>query len=256
METPFPPPNPDTRLSNAVREILELPENPGEVALSGFFEKDDHGTPYRTEKVAIASMAQALEAEGDPVNSFYLERFTDRRFLEGLTVAAERTDTDVLNYVRHSNRYSMIDRFTVHDREHSVTIPMSADNLHASGKQRREETHDGFDMESVLAQGIDPNYVLYFRATRPSMSPKPEYYWTSDLWEVNYSLGGEGSNRAGDSIILVSTLAQIAENGGLMIDVNDDNGIAVRQVGLAPYDQKDALFSYSLYNYISPVKEG
>ncbi len=263
MEIQLPTPNPDTRVSNEIIEILDLPSDPTEVATGGIFANikfaPNHGDEYRTENVTIAAMAQELQSSGERINAFYLERLKDRRFLEGLTVAAEWHGTKVIEYMKHSSRYSIIDRWGgehggVHDIKNEVTVPQSPDNLHANGNLRRVEKHDRFNMDYVISKGIDPNYVLYFRATRPSVTPKPEYYWTSDFREVNYGLQQEGSNRQADSIVLVSTLSQIAENGGLMIDVNDDEGIAVRQIGLASYHQADALFSYSLHKYQSPIK--
>lgn len=89
--------------------------------------------------------------------------------------------------------------------------------------------------------GVDPEKVLMFRVTQPG-GPKPEYYWTTDFMEARGSLALElGEAQRKTSIILVDTLLSVAENGGLIRDMNDDQGVAVRQIGTAPYDQESAI---------------
>jgi hypothetical protein len=96
-------------------------------------------------------------------------------------------------------------------------------------------------LDYVKASGVDPTRVLFFRVTQPSEHPKPELYWTSDFAETKGGLGIELGAQASTSVILVSTLEDISHNGGLMDDINDDSGIAVRQIGLNNFDQNDAL---------------
>jgi hypothetical protein len=81
-----------------------------------------------------------------------------------------------------------------------------------------------------------------FRVTQPSTTPKPEYYWTSDYFEVTRGLHAEISiEDRTNSVILVSSLEDINKNNGLMVDIDGESGLTVRQIGFEPYDQKNCL---------------
>ena len=69
----------------------------------------------------------------------------------------------------------------------------------------------------------------------------PELYWTTDVMEVRGGLSVELGKQRKTAVILIDTLDSVARNGGLMRDVNDDSGVAVRQIGLEGYDQSDAI---------------
>lgn len=113
---------------------------------------------------------------------------------------------------------------------------------HANGTPRRSEEGLILDMDKVRACGIDPSKVLIFRVTQPSEEPKPEFYWTTDFIETRGGLGlGLGSQRK-TAVILVDTLESVYGGGeGLIRDVNDDSGVALRQIGLQAYDQAKAI---------------
>ena len=113
-----------------------------------------------------------------------------------------------------------------------------AETTHANGKIRRAESDYKINVEYLKTQGIDPSQVLFFRVTQPTDKPKPEYYWTSDYFETQKGLTREiSSKQRKTSIILVSSLDVINSNGGLIQDINDDNGLAVRQIGTGDFDQ-------------------
>lgn len=109
---------------------------------------------------------------------------------------------------------------------------------HADGRKRRSEAGYRIHVEYLRSQGIDPKKVLFFRTTQPSDTPKPEYYWTSDYFETRRGLRQEiPTEQRRQSITLVADLETIAQNGGLITDINDDSGLAVRQIGTGPFDQ-------------------
>lgn len=192
--------------------------------------------------MGMDSILAELIRGGENVNPALIDRLDDERLLLGLADLAKTSEISAAEYVWHSNRYSNINRFgPLFDRSRPVTIAASKDNLLFNGSARREETGYLLDLDYVVAQDIDPNLVLYFRVTQLSGEPKPEYYWTSDFSETKNGLRKELGASADTAVILVSTLGEIAKNGGLISDVNDDNGIAVRQVSLATFDQSNAL---------------
>ena len=98
---------------------------------------------------------------------------------------------------------------------------------------------------SALTRDIDPSKVLFFRRTIPSKDPKPEFFWTSDYFETRQGLTAEISPKNRDTaIIIVASLDAINKNGGLIQDINDDQGIAVRQIGTDNFDQNLALTKF------------
>jgi hypothetical protein len=171
----------------------------------------------------------------------------------------EQSNTSIKEYLRHSNRFAFLDRERLFDRSQPVVIPESSNNLTQLGNLRPEETGYRLDMDFVRASGIDPAKVLYFRATQPG-GPKPEYYWTSDINEAKRELREELGVQAAAAAVLVSSLEDISCNGGLMNDINDDGGVAVRQIGLDNFNQNDALLVLGrstvgwLQNSSRPVK--
>lgn len=189
-------------------------------------------------KTNLAAINDELTAEGEPIHPGLYDKLDDDPRL--LDVLASRIGADLKEYIRHSNRYQIAAR-----REpifgKVVAIPPAVDNLHGDGQSRRHEEGPMIDLDAVRQAGVDPDHVLYFRVTQPSEIPCPEYYWTSDFSEVRNGLNRELGDTAETAVILVSTLGHIAQNGGLIRDINDDGGVAVRQIGLAPFDQRSAL---------------
>ena len=223
----------------------------------GFFdldEPDDVGplwnvrvapVPFKTDGVLLSAMKDSLADQGQRINETLFHQLDDVRFIEGLEAYCAASGERVEDYFYHSNRFATLDRFAgLFDRNQPVVIPESDDNRYHTGSLRREEEGHKMDFDHLAAAGIDPKYVLYFRVTQPTDgTPKPEYYWTSDLHETKAGLDYELGMRAHTAIILVSTLAEIAQPDGVMDDINDDQGIAVRQISLTPFDQSRAMFT-------------
>ncbi|MBP7820755.1 hypothetical protein KA025_00315 [Candidatus Saccharibacteria bacterium] len=194
-------------------------------------------------EIILGRALATLLAEGEDVNPAFLDKIDNEELIIGLLEAAEPSGIPIAEYIRHSNRFSNINRFgEIFGRGSPIVIEESEDNLYQSGRLRPSEMGYTLSFQYLEDNDIDPSLVLYFRATQPSDVPKPEYYWTSDFGEVKNGLGRELGNHADTAVILVSTLKDIANNGGLMSDINDDSGIAVRQIGLGTYDQSRALF--------------
>lgn len=186
-----------------------------------------------------ATLAQ-LRQDGERINPCFIDRMEDPLLLQGLADRDGVGIAGVTEYVRHSNRYSNLGRQAIFNGW--VTMPESDLYLYPSGNAREEQIGQSLDLDAVRDLGADPSRILYFRVTQPAVQqPKPEYYWTSDFIEVKRGLRHELGHQAATAIILVSTLEKIAENGGLISDINDDSGIAVRQRGHGPFDQRDAL---------------
>lgn len=117
-----------------------------------------------------------------------------------------------------------------------VIIP---ETIHHNGRTRRSEQGYRIDVEYLRSIGVDPSKVLFFRITQPSDTPKQEYYWTSDYRETKQGLTAEiPVSQRSSAVILVADLDTINSNGGLIQDINDDQGLAVRQIGVGPFDQK------------------
>lgn len=111
-----------------------------------------------------------------------------------------------------------------------------------NGRWRSSQEGYRINIDEVIRQGIDPSFVLFFRLTQPSEKPKPEWFWTSDYFETRFGLQREiPPEQRSTAVILVADLLTINENHGLIQDINDDNGLAVRQIGFAPFDQKRAI---------------
>lgn len=120
-----------------------------------------------------------------------------------------------------------------------VRIPETS---HNDGRVRRAESGYKISLEYLKSMGIDPSKILFFRVTQPATEPKPEYYWSSDFFETQYGLTAEiPSAKRDHSVTLIASLKDISSNGGLIQDINDDNGISVRQIDSGPFDQNKAL---------------
>jgi hypothetical protein len=192
----------------------------------------------------LADQGEAFE-DGD--QAWLRRQFGDPKILEGLAETEEKTGIPLEEFIRHSFRFHhATERGTSTGAiaGEDITIETGEHNLLHTGEQRRTESGSKVDIERIEKLEIDPSKVLFFRVTQPSDTPKPEYYWTSDSVEARNGLTWELGEQAETAIVLVATLDTIAQNGGLIEDVNDDQGVAVRQIDLGPFDQKKALYSF------------
>lgn len=209
------------------------------------FDSSSSDTPVHN--MSLDEIEAQLKAEGENLNPIFLDMCdADSVLLNGLNWVYEQQGIPPSEYIKHSNRLANLPKRSVFSETEHVVIPVSDDNVHAWGESRRHEEGPKLDIDYIVSKGVDPKYALFFRVTQPSNGqPKPEYYWTTDFNEVRGGLRDELGASAETAIILVSTLDTIAQNGGLMWDINDDSGIAVRQIGLDTFDQNKALFSFS-----------
>jgi hypothetical protein len=200
--------------------------------------------PYQSDGQALSRITEQLGVDHEDVNPDLMNQLDDYRLLDRLQAHCEHTGIPLIEYVRHSNRFSNLNRFGgMFNPDALVTIPEGTDNVHANGHPRPHEEGHRMNLNYLRGKGVDPRYVLCFRVTQPmGDQPKPEYYWTSDFKETRDALNAElGLKQAATALILVSTLEAIAQNGGLIDDMNDDQGVAVRQIGLGPFDQGQAI---------------
>ncbi|MBD3303770.1 hypothetical protein GF343_01370 [Candidatus Woesearchaeota archaeon] len=184
----------------------------------------------------------------EEANPFVLEYFQDPNLFPALPEEIRNSEERLTEIIQNTSRFSDL---IYKERQkrwsgdltgllgEEVPVP---ETEHADGRTRRAETGYRVNVDYLQAIGIDPSKVLFFRLTQPSDEPKPEYYWTSDYFEALRGLTVEVPEEQRDNaVILVSDLAIINENKGLIQDVNDDQGLSVRQIGTGPFGQEKAI---------------
>ncbi|MFA7243684.1 MAG: hypothetical protein WC080_00065 [Patescibacteria group bacterium] len=207
--------------------------------------------PIDREKKAeeqVLKICDFLKAQGIIINPMVAEYFEDPDLYESLPENIRSSDNRMAELIAHSMAFS---DFAYKARKKrwggdvsgflgkEVTIP---ETPHNDGQVRQSETGYQVNLEALGDEKINPDLVLFFRVTQPSESPKPEYYWMSDYYEAKNGLTAEiPPEQRENAIILVSSLRTIATNEGLIHDVNDDQGMSVRQIGIGTFDQKDCL---------------
>jgi hypothetical protein len=195
--------------------------------------------------VQVEELLTKLASTGAQVSPVAAEAFSCRPFLEALPPSVRMDAAQMYSYLEHSCRFGCIreERYLGDIRD----VPQS---LHEDGRVRRAESGREVLLDRIREAGISPEHVLVYRCSQPAGEPKPEYYWTTDFWEACRGLQAEISpTKRQSSVILVSTLADIATNGGLIRDINDDGGLAVRQIGLGPFAQEKCL---AVFRYVRP----
>ncbi len=203
-------------------------------------------------ETTLSTIQAELTAEGEPGfdddPGWMRRQFGDQNLFDGLRAVEASGGVPMKEYVRHSHRFSMLSHDLDSVLNGRVAISSGDGNTRQNGQERRDEEGSVIDLDLVRTQGVDPSKVLYYRVTQPATPDnplKPEYYWTSDSLEVRTGLGKELAGKDATAVVLVSTLDMIAENGGVMTDVNDDSGVAVRQIGLGPFSQQNTLFRFA-----------
>lgn len=172
--------------------------------------------------------------EMDPV---IFEYFQNGALYNSLRAAMKGDDVEMSRFISNTSRFnSLIQDQALYGREMVI-----AHGFLENGTARREEMGKVINLAYLREKWVDPSKVLFFRVTQPGW-PKPEYYWTTDMFEVFNGLRQEISpEKRKSSVILVSSLEHINTNGGLIRDVNDDGGLAVRQIGIGNFSQNDVL---------------
>lgn len=201
-----------------------------------------------SEAERISFISENLRKKGVEVPAWILRDFSDPALYPALPEYIRDDQELFSSYIENTAKFSEIIHTELRKRDtgdksglfgSEESIPAS---LHANGRERREESGYRVNPEYLHTVGIDPRKVLFYRITQPSDTPKPEYYWTSDFHEVVAGLHAEvrGEQRK-NAVVLVADLQTINENEGLIQDINDDQGLPVRQIGLGPFDQKKSL---------------
>lgn len=204
-----------------------------EIDFSAFLSNEPPKTNPRVEEV----VNQALN-EGEALHPMVVEFFRDESLSNALTenLSAQELREYLANTSAFWNSCRPENASVVLGEQ--VTIPES---VNAAGGVRRSESGQVLLLDGIRSLGIDPGKILMFRITSPG-PPKPEYYWTSDYFETVKGLTQEiDPTVRKDAVILVSDMETINSNGGLIVDINDDSGLPVRQTGLDVFDQNRAM---------------
>lgn len=209
-------------------------ENP----LLSFKEKERSEREKVTEETIDRIVVLLLQRK-ELLNPFVIEYFKDPDLFYSLPDEIRENSELLSGYVLNSSRFGD----SIHNNPDlygpMVHLPESA---HEDGRARRAEDGPKIQTNSLTKRGVDSKKVLFFRVTQPAEIPKPEYYWTSDYFETQRGLRMEiTSEKRKTAIVLVADLDTINANGGLIADINDDQGLAVRQIGQENFDQKLAL---------------
>lgn len=196
----------------------------------------------------VNAAVDVLIQQGEELNPLVVNYFLDADLFEALPAEIRNDKAQLEAYISSTSRFKEIVGTERAARARGQKDGLLGEEVkieestHADGRVRRAESGYRLHIDSLKAKGIDPAKVLFFRLTQPGDSPKPEYYWTSDYFETTTGLNAEvGIEQRGSAVVLVSDLATINGNGGLIQDINDDSGIAVRQINPGPFDQKTAL---------------
>jgi len=209
--------------------------------------KSDPEIDKKINKIAETLRNQKERIELSPM---VMDFFSDPDFFNALPEEIKNNERKLSELMINTDRFSLMigrERIRRIQKERSegsifgdeVEVPES---LHHDGRVRRAESGYKINLDYLREQGIDPTKVLFFRVSQPSTTPKPEYYWTSDYFETQRGLTVEiPDDQRKNAVILVADLETINQNGGLIQDINDDNGLAVRQIGAASFDQRLAL---------------
>lgn len=224
-------------------ETMPVTNNPDndESCFSSDFEdvpvNNENFTQYEDDTGRIEGAISELEEAGIYIEGGIEYRWKDKPLLDAL----EAKGVDIAEAIVFTSEFNRTARHFEDQLFQEIVELPAGHGTHRDGRPRRAESGARLDLERVKECGIDPTKVLMFRVTQPSDEPMPELYWTTDFIEVRGGLGLELGKQRETSVILIDTLDSVASNGGLMRDINDDAGIAVRQLGLNKYDQASAV---------------
>jgi hypothetical protein len=210
--------------------------------MHNFFES--RSTPE--EEAIKARMEKILTLLADRSSPGVYSMFCEPKLYENLPEEVRSNDELLAEYVRNTGKFVDLIYDEIFDRSNKPKILGQNTHIpetqHADGSMRRAENGHLIDLEAVKKNGIDPEKVLFFRVTQPSDKPKPEYYWTTDFYETQRGLSQEISpEKRRTAITLVANLKTIAGDQGVIKDLNDDQGVAVRQISTEPFDTSKCL---------------
>lgn len=201
-----------------------------------------------------------LEKSIGALYGFTLDYFQDRDLFLALPTRIRHSKKELSLIIENSGKFDNIIHIERDKRHKGINPCLFGEKVYIpetmmqNNRKRRAQEGYRINVEYIVSQGIDPTKVMFFRVTMPLGVPKPEYFWTSDYFETVSGLTAEiPYEDRQKSIILVADLLTINQNGGLIQDINDDNGLAVRQIGTNPFDQRKALTSFKP-NYPTRLK--
>lgn len=196
----------------------------------------------------IDKLTEELGTYGEGRSKLVERYFKDVAFFNALPEEVRNSDTELSELIRNCGRFDNIIESERSRRSQTGNSDLFGEKIeipetqHADGRTRRIEVGYKVNTDALSARGIDPTKVLFFRISQPSSVPKPEYYWTSDYFETQHGLMMEiPSVQRKTAITLVASLSAISSNEGLIQDVNDDSGLAVRQIGAGVFDQQHTI---------------
>lgn len=197
-------------------------------------------------KIKIESLFESLIAQREAIHPFVAEYFQESDFLSSLPEAIQRDEQELAGFIINTSKFFDIVsecQKCLQDGESLFGEDVHlAESVHADGRTRRAESGRKINVDFLRNKGIDPLKVLFFRITQEAKVHKPEYYWTTDYFETQKGLLREMPvEQRTTAITLVASLEAINNNDGLIQDINDDNGLAVRQIGTESFDQDLAI---------------
>ncbi|MFH1089905.1 MAG: hypothetical protein V1716_05810 [Candidatus Uhrbacteria bacterium] len=189
----------------------------------------------------VADLSNQLSRRGIELYPIAWEIFTDKLFLDALPPEIRENPEQLALYAEHTGKlFDLLPRGGFYGER--LTLPRTGEN----GRIHEPDEGPRILLGVLRELGCDPNYVLMFRLTQPSAEPKPEAFWTTDFFETQRGLSQEiFGDRRKSAVTLISTLATVAGEGGVIRDINDDGGLAVRQIDPQPFDQKKAIAVFS-----------
>lgn len=210
-------------------------------------------------KQYITEISDSLLVEVDDLNSYcvgaIVKIFLNPDFWNSLPSTTKQNSETLKSYIKNS---ALLKSIIETERRKRGDSNVSEEKLfgeeieisgikHYDGGERVEDYGNVIHLGHLTSVGIDPSQVLIFRATQASNTPKPERYWTTDYFETINGLMAEIPDEQRENlIVLVSNLLTVSSsNEGLIQDHNDDNGLAVCQIGSGNFDQNLALSRFS-----------
>ncbi len=189
----------------------------------------------------ILRLANMLLKQGKEVHPMVIEYFSEPRFFNALPDIIKHNPIEMLRLIETNSKfYNCINDPALYGKEIQIK-----DSKTDSGHTREEEFGRVINMDYLRLRKIDPTRILFFRITQPSNKPKPEYYWTCDLYETLKGLRMEISpEKRKTAVVLIANLETLNNTGGLIRDKNDDSGISIRLISNKPFNQKYAIAKF------------
>lgn len=199
-------------------------------------------TPPAHEKHAeaerlIDALRLRLSEKGVELHPAMERLFEKKAFFEALPNDLRNDAERLAQYAEHGSRLMEL----LHDERvygEWLSLPRTGKDgrVHAPTEGQR------VNLNVLRELGCDPEFVLAFRVTEQSDTPKPEPFWTTDYFETQRGLHQEiPEEQRAKAVTLMSDLATLAGEAGLVRDINDDSGLAIRQIDMKPFNQKQAL---------------